>query len=278
VRGPIRRAAVAGSWYPGDGARLAGELDSYLAAVAPVDLPGRLLGLISPHAGLVYSGPVAAHGYALLKKHRVATAVLVGPSHHAAFSGVSLFASGAFETPLGEVPVDGPLADRIAAESPIIRDAPRPHLAEHSLEMQLPFLRHLAPGLQIVPMLIGTQTRETVEALAGALARALPGQDVLLVASSDLSHFNPAPVANQLDGLVVQDIERFEPDRLMARLESSPEHACGGGAIVAVMKACQALGADRAKVLRYGDSGDVGERDKSRVVGYLSAALSVSAA
>jgi AmmeMemoRadiSam system protein B len=142
--------------------------------------------------------------------------------------------------------------------------------------MQLPFLQHLIPGLRLVPLLMGSQSREEVAALAGALSRALASEDVLLVASSDLSHYQPAPVAHELDAVVTGCVERFDAEGLMRRLESERGHACGGGAIVAVMKAAGALGADRATVLRYATSGDVGERDTRRVVGYLSAAISAS--
>jgi hypothetical protein len=271
---PIRKAAVAGSWYPGTAAGIAAELEPYLAAVQPRALPGRLVGLLSPHAGLRYSGPVAAHGYALLAGRSDATVVLVGPSHRFAFDGIAICATGAFETPLGRIPIDEELARKLLAADARIADDPSPHQLEHSLEMQLPFLQHLVAGLKIVPALMGSQTRSEVDALAEAMARAVARRaDVLLVASSDLSHYHPAPVANRLDAQVVGDVERFDAEGLMGRLERSHEHACGGGPIVAVMKAARALGADRSVVLRYADSGDAGERDKSHVVGYLSAAL-----
>jgi hypothetical protein len=269
---PVRPAAVAGSWYPGRADRIAAEVDAYMAGV-PEPVTGRLVALVSPHAGLRYSGPVAAYGYSLLRARSDLTVVLVGPSHHAAFDGVSVYARGAFETPLGLAPVDEPLADRLIASDPRIADLPSPHRDEHSLEMQLPFLQHLVQGLKIVPVLMGSQSRDEVEALAVALSSALAASAALLVASSDLSHYHPASIANRLDALVVGDVERLDADALMGRLEKSSEHACGGGPIVAVMKAAKALGATRATILRYADSGDAGEHDKSRVVGYLSAAL-----
>jgi AmmeMemoRadiSam system protein B len=276
VSGGVRRAAVAGSWYPGTSERIAAEVESYLSAVPSPELPGRLVGLISPHAGLRYSGPVAAFGYALLRGRRVGTVVLVGPSHRMAFRGSAAFARGSFETPLGRIPIDEGLAASLTASGQWVSDDAEPHLQEHSLELQLPFLQHLVPELRIVPVVMGEQTRKSVEGLAAALEAAATGHDVLLVASSDLSHFNPAPVAHSLDAEVIGDVERYAPEELMARLEAQPDHACGGGPIVAVMKAARALGANRAAVLRYGDSGDVGERDKSQVVGYLSAALSAA--
>jgi AmmeMemoRadiSam system protein B len=277
----VRRAAVAGSWYPGTAAAVAEEGDRYLDAAGPVCAPGRLVALVSPHAGLRYSGPVAARGYALLRalagepgRGRVGLAVvLVGPSHRAAFDGVALHARGAWETPLGRVPIDEELSQALLDADPIVFDDPDVHRDEHSLEMQLPFVQRLVPGVHIVPMLMGTQSRDEVESLASALAKALAGRRTLLVASSDLSHYQPATVANRLDAEVVAQVGRFDEAALMARLETHHNVACGGGPVVAVMKAARALGADRSTVLKYGDSGDVGERDKSRVVGYLSAAL-----
>jgi len=202
------------------------------------------------------------------------TAVLVGPSHRAAFDGVSVFAHGAFETPLGTLPVDEVAARALVDAGRGIRDFASPHRDEHSLEMQLPFLQHLVPGLRIVPLLMGSQERPEVDALVGALGQALRGRDVLLVASSDLSHYHPAAVANALDAKVVDDVARFDPEALMDRLEAHHGHACGGGPMVAVLRAARERGATRATILRYADSGDAGDGDKSRVVGYLAAALS----
>jgi len=271
---PIRKAAVAGTWYPGVAREVVAEVEGYLDRVSPRTLPGKLVALISPHAGLRYSGPVAAHAYASVRGERARTVVMVGPSHRMAFKGVAAVSRGAFETPLGQAPIDEEVAQRLLDAG--VRDDPRPHRDEHSLEMQLPFLQHVLPGLRIVPLLMGSQTRDEVDHLAAALVRVLEGRDALLVASSDLSHYHPAPVANRLDAEVVADVEGFQPEHLMDRLERAPDHACGGGPMVAVMKAARGLGANRATVLRYADSGDAGERDKSRVVGYLAAALSAA--
>jgi AmmeMemoRadiSam system protein B len=273
----VREPAVAGSWYPGRADVLAAEVERFLGAARPEVPSGDLVGLISPHAGLRYSGPVAAWGYSLLRGRPPRTVVLVGPSHRMAFAGVSVWARGEWRTPLGPLPIDEDLAARLLAADSRFGDEVRPHLAEHSLEMQLPFLKHLAPDTRIVPALMGSQTREEAEALAGALARVVGPGEVLLVASSDLSHYHPASRAGQLDALVLDHVRRLDADGLMALLEANPEHACGGGPMVAVMKAAAALGADRARVLRYADSGDVEEGDKARVVGYLSAALTRAA-
>jgi AmmeMemoRadiSam system protein B len=222
----------------------------------------------------MYSGPVAAHAYALLRGRSPLTAVLVGPSHHHAFQGVALFPDGAFETPLGRIPIDAELGRALL--SPPVRSLARPHAEEHSLEMQLPFLQRVADPLAIVPLLMGAQTRASVDALAEILVAALSQKEALLIASSDLSHYHPSQLARSLDETVIADVEGLDPEALMDHLEANPGHACGGGPIVAVMKAARALGADRSAILRYGDSGDAGEHDKSRVVGYLAAALLAS--
>jgi hypothetical protein len=269
----VRRAAFAGSWYPRSAAAIAAEVDGYLAEARPAPLAGRLLALVSPHAGLHYSGPVAAYGYSLLRGLEPLSVVLVGPSHRAAFEGLALQASGAWETPLGCAPVDEELAQALVVADAAIFDDPGLHRDEHSLEMQMPFLQRVMPGLRIVPVLMGTQAPEEVEALAAALARALQGREALLVASSDLSHYQPATVASRLDAEVIDAVARFDAEALMQRLLARDNVACGGGPVVAVMKAAKALGANRAAVLHYADSGDVGEHDKTHVVGYLSAAF-----
>src|SRR5262245_45303825 len=130
----VRRAAVAGTWYPGEPRALADELEQHLEAAAAPAVPGRLVALISPHAGLRYSGPVAAHGYKLLRGRTGLTFLLVGPSHRTAFHGVSLVASGFFETPFGRLPIDEALSARVAGSHPLIADEPGPHRNEHSLE------------------------------------------------------------------------------------------------------------------------------------------------
>lgn len=271
---PLHRSRIAGSWYPGNPEVLTRAVQDLLErAPAPPALP-HLVALVSPHAGLVYSGPVAAAGYRLLARFPFDTAVLVGPSHFVAFSGAAVWASGAFDTPLGRLEVDEETAAAILAHDRRLQFLREPHEPEHSLEMQLPFLQVLAPEIAIVPILMGEQSRAEVETVAGAIAAAAANSPrrILLIASSDLSHYRPAEIAARLDGQVVERVEGFEPDRLMDLLEQSHEHACGGGPMVAVLKAARALGADEARVLRYGDSGDV-TGDKTAVVGYLSAAV-----
>jgi hypothetical protein len=220
---------------------------------------------------------VAAEAYALLRGRRALTVVLVGPSHRVAFEGVSVYAQGAFETPLGMTRVAEDVAEALARAHPSITTDPWPHREEHSLEMQVPFVQRAAPDARIVPVLLGTQTRAVVDVLAAALAGAVAGRDVVLVASTDLSHYHSAARAGALDAQVTECVARLDPEALMDRLEAFQGHACGGGALAAVVKAARGLGAVRGQVLRYATSGDVEAGDTSRVVGYLAAALTAAA-
>jgi len=270
----IRKAAVAGSWYPGTSAALASAVDRHLANAdrGARDVDGEITALICPHAGLIYSGPVAAHAYRLLRGRAFDVAILVGPSHFVGFDGVSINPAGGFATPYGVAPIDETIAHALLSVSPIVREHAAAHAREHSLEMQLPFLERLAPNLPIVPLVMGYQTADTAFALGDALASALRGRNALLVASTDLSHYRDAATASRLDRVVIDCVERFDADALQDALTHNPEHACGGGPTVAVMRAARLAGARDAVVLNYADSGDV-SGDKSAVVGYLAAAL-----
>ena len=270
----MRPLAVAGSWYPARAAQLATAVDAHLAAVAASTATRCPRAIIAPHAGLVYSGPVAAHAYALTAGCAYTAAILVGPSHFVGFRGVSIWPRGAWETPFGAMPIAESLAAAIASEPNVIEHPPA-HGREHSLEMQLPFLGRLLRDTPIVPLVMGYQDRETAVGLGETLGRvtaARPGENILLVASSDLSHYEDAATAADLDAIVIRHVAALDALGLMDALEHEPRHACGGGPMVAVLHAAAALGCTRAEVLRYADSGDV-SGDKTAVVGYMAAAI-----
>jgi AmmeMemoRadiSam system protein B len=279
---PRRRTSVAGTWYPDDPARLAMDLDRYVAGADVDPLPHQPRAIVVPHAGLMYSGPVAAFAYKIARDRCFGSVILVGPSHFVPFRGVALWPEGMWDTPFGPVTVDRDLAAAIRAASAEVVDVAAAHGREHSLEMQLPFVAHLLPGVPIVPLVMGHQTRETAFALGDAIAeaaaaRTLPhagprSAEVLLIASTDLSHYENASVASTLDARMMAHVERVDAEGLMAALEREPRHACGGGPTVAVLHAARQLGACHARVLRYADSGDV-SGDKSAVVGYMAAAI-----
>jgi AmmeMemoRadiSam system protein B len=269
--GPVRRAAVAGSWYPADPETLARDVDRYLDAAG--DPPrGEPIAIVAPHAGLMYSGPIAGHAYNVLRGRDIEVAVLVGPSHYVGFEGVAIYERGAFDTPFGPVPIAEHCASAIAMASRQVAPHPTAHVREHSLEMQLPFLKRVLPDTTIVPLVMGHQRRETANALGDAIATAVKGRRAILIASTDLSHYQNAATAAKLDSRVIGQVQRFDADGLMSLLETFPDHACGGGPTVSVMRAAKLLGARDARVLKYGDSGDV-SGDKDAVVGYLAAAF-----
>ena len=272
----IRPAAVAGTWYPGTKGALTQDVDAYLEAAASGPR-GDVRAIIAPHAGLMFSGPVGAYAYKATAGREFDVAVLVGPSHFVAFEGAALWPEGGFDSPLGVAPIDEEGA-RALAEYSVVQPLPSAHRREHSLEMQLPFLRRLHPELPIVPVLIGLQHRETIDALAHAIAGAFAGRRVLLVASTDLSHYFDAKTAATLDGRVQQRVAAFDAEGLLEIFEEYPEDergryvACGGGAAIAVMKAARDLGAAHGRVLKYAHSGEV-SGDYGGVVGYLAAAF-----
>ena len=271
-----RPAAVAGSWYPATPAALGKEVDEYLARV-PGTPPGVIDAILAPHAGIMFSGPVAAYAYKAAAAHSYDVAVLVGPSHFMLFEGVASFPEGEFATPFGPAVIDATAA-RALGRATIVRPLPAAHAREHSLEMQLPFLKRLLPDVPIVPLLMGEQDRGTIEALADALAAAAGSQRWLLVASTDLSHYFDARQAARLDGEVQKRVEAFDIDGLLGLFESYPVHergrcvGCGMGAAISVMMAARARGATQARVLKYGHSGEV-SGDYAGVVGYLAAAF-----
>jgi len=271
----VRRTAVAGRWYPDSRDGLLREVDRYLAharedSEAASAAPAAL---IAPHAGLMYSGPIAAYAYRQLEIAPPDVAILVGPSHFVAFEGVAIDLSDGFETPLGLAESHRECAAAVMdAASTVVREFPAAHEREHSLEMQLPFLKRVAPATKIVAMVMGRQTAATARQLGDAIAAAAHGRRAVLIASSDLSHYHDAVTAGRMDRVVVDRVAGNDADGLQTVLDREPDHACGGGPMVAVMHAARKLGAARARVLKYGDSGDV-SGDKTAVVGYMAAAI-----
>jgi AmmeMemoRadiSam system protein B len=277
----IRPAAVAGTWYPGSAGALTRDVDGYVAAITPAEVipRGSLMAIMAPHAGLMFSGPVGAYAYkAAAAAGPFDTAVLVGPSHFVAFDGVAVYPSGAFESPLGPARIDESLAAALQSASAMIQPLPQAHRREHSLEMQLPFIRRLLPDTRIVPMLMGYQTAATIRELAAVLARVVHDRRVLLVASTDLSHYFDARTAESLDSRVQAAVSAFDPDGFLRTFEQYPEGergrfvACGGGPAIAVMLAARARGARHGRVLKYMHSGQI-SGDMSGVVGYLAGAF-----
>jgi AmmeMemoRadiSam system protein B/AmmeMemoRadiSam system protein A len=251
-------------------------VDSLLAAVQPVD--GAPIGLVVPHAGYAYSAPVAAYGFKQLTQGEYDVAVIISADHQPPISNpISVWAEGGFETPLGVVPVDAELAQALIAADPngrITADYAA-HEGEHMIEIELPFLQRVCPNCRIVPILMGTDDEETVQALADALLAVLPRQGVVVIASSDLSHYPSYDDALTVDGATLAAIETFDPAQVRETIDASMAHgypnlvtcACSEGPILVTMRVAAGLGADTATILHYANSADV-SGDRSQVVGY----------
>lgn len=278
--GAVRQPAAAGTFYPANPDELSRSVRELSIWESGQPRPtGQLVALISPHAGYVYSGKIAGQGYSLLSSGQFERVIVISPSHVEAFRQSSVYKGRAYETPLGTIPVDSEFCQKLVAESKTVILSDIGHRTEarmrgeHALEVQLPFLQARLGAFQLVPIVMGDQSYENCLALGKALAKlVVPGRD-LIVASSDLSHFHPYHEAVALDQKVVRAVNRWDYMGLSENLERRQWEACGGGPIVAAMIAAERLGANQAVTLKYANSGDIPQGDKSRVVGYLSAAL-----
>lgn len=266
----IRPSALAGTWYPGTRRALRQEVEGMLQRATRAELGGPICGIIVPHAGLMYSGQVAAEGYKQLEGREFRTVVLLGPSHRAYFQGILVSDKSYYETPLGLVPVDLDAVSRIAET---LKVNYLPQDLEHSLEIQLPFLQTVLPDFRIVPLMLGDQSFAFSEALATLIARIFADSNSILIASSDLSHFHTYEEAVLLDRRFLAEVEAFDPAGVQRAVTEGEAEACGAGAVISVMLATQRMGANRARVLKYANSGDV-SGDRSRVVGYSAVAIS----
>jgi len=257
----VRRPAVAGSFYPADPGQLETGLRRYLAESEPIDLDFALRILIVPHAGYIYSGPVAATGYRVLNGvTELRRAVMLGPSHYERFPGLALPGVDAMATPLGDVTIDSDAVGEIAAD-PIVIDSATAHQREHSLEVQLPFLQIVAPDVPIVPLLTG----DVDAAEVADVVEALLDDDMVLLVSSDLSHYHSAAVARGLDAATAASIERRKPEEL------NRESACGRTGVQAALHIARRRGW-KVQTLDLRNSSDTaGPAD--RVVGYGTFAI-----
>ena len=267
----VRPSAVSGMFYPSDPAKLHSLLQGLFGRAAMPAARRAVSGLIAPHAGYAYSGTTAAAGYAALTGAKYDTVVIVSPSHREFFDGVTVYPGDAYATPLGEVPVHKSLRSRLLERCTDVRLSRRGHGEEHAVEVHLPFLQYQLSSFALLPLVIGHQTRAICYGLGECLADILRGERALLVASTDLSHYHSAPVADRMDQLVIDAVNAFDPGALMDLIDSGGAEACGGGPMVVAMLAARMFGANKAHLLKYANSGDV-TGDKSSVVGYASAA------
>ncbi|MFH1060002.1 MAG: AmmeMemoRadiSam system protein B, partial [Pseudomonadota bacterium] len=273
-----RPALLAGSWYAAEPDILARNLDLYLKQSARPAIAGRLLAVITPHAGHRYSGAVAGAAWAVAgaMDPPPETVILVGPSHQVYLRQPSVWLGGDYATPLGDIAVDQALAQDLARRLGAVFH-PAAHLREHSLEVQFPLLRRTLPSARLVTVLTGPPDPAQAEQLAKTLAAVAAGRRVLLAASSDLSHFHDETTAKLLDAQVARRISALDAEGLMADEAAGRAEACGLQGVAAVLTAARLMGAAQGQVLAQANSAQA-TGDHSRVVGYLAAAISADPA
>jgi AmmeMemoRadiSam system protein B len=274
----IRQPAVAGYFYQGSRSALKDQVERF---VEPEAKKIRALGIVSPHAGLIYSGPVAGAVYSRIELP--GTIVLIGPNHTGLGAPVSLMTNGSWETPLGVVRINEDLAAAILSRSGRISEDSVAHLREHSLEVQLPFIQYLRSEFTIVPIQMMDTRLETCMELGNAIAQAIAECEVrsaeykaggtLIVASSDMSHYVPAATAKKKDQAAIKRILELDAQGLYYTVRDENISMCGFGPAVAMLAACKVLGATKAELVKYANSGDV-SGDYDQVVGYAGIVVS----
>lgn len=271
----LRPSPIAGTWYHANPKKLAADIDGFMAAATLPDLPGEVVAVIAPHAGYRYSGHVAGYAFKAVKGKDFDLAAVLSPMHQPYPQPLLTTAHRAYATPLGEVPVDCTALEilNILLEQNGQRVEAVTEDAEHSLEIEIPFLqRALAGPFSLLPVMMRINSPRVVQQVGLALAEAVQGRKCLLVASTDLSHFYPQKTAEKLDRNVMDQIEAFSPEGLYRVATDRQGEACGMNAAAAVMWAARALGANRAVALKNATSGDI-TGDTSSVVGYGAAVL-----
>ena len=267
----IRPAQVAGYFYPADPAKLREEINLMLGISEMQDKVENVFGIIAPHAGYTYSGKTAAYSYNQLRGKNYKRVVIISPSHSEYFPGVSIFDGDAYETPFGKLEVDKEFTEKLIGNSNSIFLGLEGHRREHALEVQLPFLQTVLNNFKIVPIVMGDQDKVYINELAKNLAKVVD-DDTLVVASSDLSHHHTKAEANRLDSIIAERINKFDYENLQKDLDNRNCEACGGGPMIAIMKAAALQKKNHSSVLHRSDSGDV-TGDTKEVVGYLSAVI-----
>lgn len=260
----LRQPIVAGSFYPENPLELRQSVESFLATGT---LPAPALGVMAPHAGYVYSGAVAGETFAAVEVPD--SVLLLGPNHRGVGGRRALFAQGRWQTPLGLCAIDEVLASAILQAVPQIQDDPLAHRYEHSLEVLLPFLQCCNPAVKIVPLMLRHQSFAELEAMAHALAPVLAGhpQKVLIVASSDMTHYESAAQARHQDSYALEAMLALDGEQLYRRVEAEKISMCGMVAAVVMILLSKALGGRQSQLIRYTNSGEV-SGDMQQVVGY----------
>jgi len=261
-----RQPAVAGQFYPGNREQLANKLTELIPVTAEKK---RAFGIIAPHAGYIYSGAIAGKVYGIIEIPR--TVLILGPNHQGKGAAAALYPSGEWLTPLGPVPINDRLNDCITRHAPYVQSDHLAHVFEHSLEVQLPFLQTLRGDVTLSTLCLGHGDYQALRRIGEGIAAAIAeyGEDVLIVASSDMTHYESAAAARRKDNLALERVLAFDPEGLLTVCRSEGITMCGVVPAAVMLTAAASLGATRAELVAYGSSGDV-TGDNSQVVGYAA--------
>ncbi len=265
----IRESVAAGSFYPGNPDVLRRQINDFLLNAKSEGIKN-IKSIICPHAGYIYSGQVAACSYKQVKGVTFDSIFIIAPSHSEYFDFISIFNGDAYRTPLGPVYVDKERSRILSDESPRMELSRYGHRNEHSLEVQLPFLQVLFENIKIVPIVMGQQNSQNIKELGSAIGKLFKNDNILIIASTDLSHYYPYDTALVLDGKIEDLVTNFNSEDIMSCFLNNDLEMCGGGPVISAMIASKDLGADSSRILSYKNSGDV-TGDRTAVVGYLSA-------
>jgi len=278
----IREPAVAGTFYEGTKEALREQIeDCYIHPLGPGKVPrlaskgeGRILGLVSPHAGYMYSGPVAARGfYEAVTKEVPEVVVILGPNHRGFGAGIAMAGKDVWKAPLGETKIDKELAEKIVDLSPLIQFDEKAHQREHSLEVQLPFLQYsYGESFKLIPICIMEQDESISREIGEVLSKALKEKNSLIIASTDFTHYQPKEIAESQDKKALEAILSLDPKNLKRAVSRYRISMCGSGPVMAMLTATSLLGAKKARLLKYATSGDI-TGDYEAVVGYASAVV-----
>lgn len=260
----IRKPVVAGSFYPASPSKLEEMIAGMVDDSAPRE---EVVGLICPHAGYIYSGPVA--GAAVSRIRFTDTFIIMGPNHTGLGKPFSIMTCGTWETPLGNVEIDAELAQKLVGNSSYLEEDVNAHLREHSVEVQIPFLQHFKKDVRIVPMVLSHASGSIYKEIGLEIAEVLNGleRDVIILASSDMTHYEPEEQAKRKDNAAIEAILRLDEDELLERIAEQNITMCGYAPVVALISAAKAMEARRAELVRYQTSGEA-SGDYSSVVGY----------
>jgi len=279
----LRQPAVAGSFYEVDSKSLNKQIeDCFLHKLGPGKIPpvnpkrqNNIVGLVSPHAGYMYSGPVAANGfYRIALGGKPDTIIILGPNHRGFGEDISIMAEGKWKTPLGELEIDAEIAEDILKNSKTIKNDKKAHQYEHSIEVQLPFIQYIyGNNIKFVPICMTRQDINTDIEIAKSICSSVVDKNILIIASSDFTHYEPQEYAENVDKQAINAILEFNPKKLYDIIYRQNLTMCGPGPITVMLIICEILGAKKAELLKYATSGDV-SGIFNQVVGYASLVVS----